>query len=43
VPPGDSHPNDTIAMKLPLKPISGSLLPSDNSKGVLEKRLCAGI
>ena len=37
VPKGKSHPNDVIAIKSPLKAISGSLLPFGNSRGVLEK------
>src|SRR5256884_177777 len=37
VPLGSNHDNEVIAMKPPLNAISGSLLPKDNCKGVMEK------
>src|SRR5215470_755467 len=43
VPKGNSHPNETIAMELPLKAISGSLLPNGSNNGVLEKLRLPGV
>jgi hypothetical protein len=44
VPLGSNHDDEVIAMKPRLNAISGSLLPKDDSKGVMEKlgSPCAG-